>query len=1067
MDAINQPKRARNKLAAIGTSLILLAATGHVSQVSSSNQADQNETEQLSVAASPADAAESAPNDALNAATYSFVPVAEGLVQPWFIAHPNDNRLFVVERKGKIRVIKDDTLLPTPFLDLSNIVNSTGEEQGLISVAFEPNYAQNGRFYVLYTVANNDIVIARYKMAAGNPDTADPNSRQIVLTVPHPNNRLHNGGWMGFGKDGYLYVTTGDGSGSKDTFCTAQNLQDLRGKLLRINVIEQNTYSNPPENAFSTAVGASGNNTKAAPEIFAFGLRNPRRASFDRKTGDLYIGDVGEFLREEISLLPAGSKAGANFGWSKWEGSQAYTGNRCASTNLPPTKPILEYAATQNSRVIGGYVYRGEQMPALEGAYFYGDTGSGKIWAARRISDSAFDNTLIADTNFTINTFGEGMDGELYVADYTSGKIYRISVAPTQYFMPLMMLDHTLSVTATATTAAPTPIITANVTANPTAIVTSTVRPSATVSGTRSAPTATSTLAPNVPATNTTSRYMKTVAEQRHFDMGCVAGRNGESGLTVLAFGRAHQQDGEYGTVIYNASPGFVSTAQIANAVKNFMRGYVNCVNRSSITALRVAVGTSNYFLTAKGNFVTREHGAAWAMMVNEIGEWIKANPAIASRISVAGASDMEMPWNSVENTRAWMDGYASAYQYPVYNFGSCDSCPFNAKPNLSPANGWTLNDILYVSWGAKPAFALPEIYLTSGVNAEQWARLSLHSYINTGKPITYTGALTQWMACNDVRDSACTATGNSPPIGQRQLLAALNSDPRTAQRELKWNSDIGWNENRSILEFTFPTGVSAGVSEIETILGPVIPPSIAASDPIAVAMSESVAAKVTLDQAAEQQMQQARRSPPQLPSAVRVDGRGGGANDVAAQISNIDRKVGGEGVIIEDGQAPLPGPVYKMANRWVWQKAGKTVVAYAGAKNPLNGEALPEGVVIVAVEQEDSAGKVTEQIHAYPFASAGQLRIVTEAGAKLIMQDEAGAQFELDLSGFTSVPVPLPARTPTPVSRAIGGGGGRVITPTPTRRVTVRATTTPAPLPRPTAIAPSGGGASVPPRRR
>ncbi|MCW1967864.1 MAG: PQQ-dependent sugar dehydrogenase, partial [Anaerolineae bacterium] len=1007
MDAINHNPRARHKLAAIGISLILLAAT-QVSQVNSGHQSDPNEAEQHGlVAESPADDVASAPNAA---ATYSFVPVAEGLAQPWFIAHPNDNRLFVVERKGKIRVIKDNALLPTPFLDLSNIVNSTGEEQGLISVAFEPNYAQNGRFYVLYTIANNDIVISRYKVTAGNPDTADPNSRQVVLTVPHPNNRLHNGGWMGFGKDGYLYITTGDGSGSKDTFCTAQNVQDLRGKLLRINVIEQNTYSSPPENAFSTAVGASGNNAKAAPEIFALGLRNPRRASFDRQSGDLYIGDVGEFLREEISLLPAGSKAGANFGWSKWEGSQAYTGNRCASTNLPLTKPILEYAATQNSRVIGGYVYRGEQMPALEGAYFYGDTGSGKIWAARRNNDGTFNNTLIADTNFTINTFGEGMDGELYVADYTTGNIYRISVAPTQYFMPMLMLDHTASGTATATVAAtvaaPTPIITPSVTTSPTAIVTSTVRPSATVSGTRSAPTATPTPAPNVPTTNTTSRYMKTIGEQRHFDMGCVAGRNGESGLNVLAFGRAHQQNGEYGTVIYNASPGFASTAQIANAVKNFMRGYVNCVNRSSVTALRVAVGTSNFFRDSVGNFVTREHGVAWAMMVNEIGDWIKANPAIASRISVAGASDMEMPWNSAENTRAWMDGYASAYQYPIYNFGSCDSCPFNSRPNISPANGWTLNDILYVSWGAKPAFALPEIYLTNGINAEQWARLSLHSYINTGKPITYTGALTQWMACNDQRDPDCTVTGNSPPMGQRQLLAALNSDPRTAQRELKWNSDISWNETRSVLEFTFPTGVSASLPDVETVLGPIAPPSIAASDPIAVAMNESVAAKVTLEQAAEQQLQQARRSPPQLPSAVRVDGRGGGANDVVAQISNIERKTGGEGVIIEDGQAPLPGPVYKIANRWVWQKAGKTVAAYAGAKNPLNGDAIPLGVVVVAVEQEDSAGKVSERMQSYPFASAGQLRIVTEAGAKLIMQDEAGTQFELDLSGFTAVPV-------------------------------------------------------------
>ncbi len=1047
MDANNTPNRTRRSLIALGLSVMMLGATGDLGHVSSISTPLQDETRDN------VQQVQNAPTTAENeAVSYNFVQIAEGLAQPWFIANANDNRLFVVERKGKIRIIKNEATMPAPFLDVSNIVNSGGDEQGLISVAFEPNYAQNGRFYVLYTIANNDIVVARYKVST-NPDLADAASGQVILTIPHPNNRLHNGGWMAFGKDGYLYISTGDGSGSKDVYCTAQNLQDLRGKLLRINVIAQNTYVSPPENAFNTTpAGASV--PKTAPEIFAFGLRNPRRASFDRKTGDLYVGDVGEFLREEVSLLPAGTKAGVNFGWSKWEGSQAYTSN-CASSNLPITKPILEYPAAQNTRVIGGYVYRGEQLPWLEGLYFYGDTGSGRIWAARASANGLYSSTLIADTNFIINTFGEDADGELYVADFAAGKIYRLNVVPAQNYFPLLTLNSEQTA-ITVTTPAVTPIV-----ATTTARATSTV--------TRPVPTVTSEpggVNPNVPATTTTSRYIKTINEQRHFDMGCVAGRNGESGLTVLAFGRAHQQNNEYGTVIYDGMAGFASTSQIGNAVKNFMRGYANCVNKTTLNALRVAVGTNNYFLNTKGNFVTREHGIAWATMVNEIGDWIKVNPAIASRVSVAGANDMELSWNSVQATRAWMDGYASAYQYPVYNFGSCDSCPYNARPNISPANGWTLNDVLYISWGAKPAFALPEIYLFNGINAEQWARLSLHSYINTGKPITYTGALTQWMACRDTQEGECADTGNSPVFGQRQLLTALNSDARTVQRELRWNSDIGWNESSSILQFPFPiSSTVAGAPGGEIVNGPPSPPLVAASDPVAIAMNEVIAAKINMEQAAERQMQQARSGPPQLPSAVRVDGRGGGVNDSATLVGNLDRRSGGDGTIIDDGQAPLPGQIYKIANRWVWQGNDRMVIAYAGARNSLNGDALPQGVVVVSVQQGDGVGPISERLASQHFASSGQLRIVTEAGSKLILQDEAGTQFELDLSALTTAAVPLPTRTPIPSSRAIGGGAA--VSPTPTRHTTVRATSTLAPLPRPTAVGPSGGGASVPPRRR
>ena len=372
----------------------------------------------LSIPSGPAHAASAQtppPNDPQ--ISYSLTPVVAGLSQPLYVTHAGDDRLFIVEQTGAIKIARNGMILPTPFLNVSGKIK-TGGEQGLLGMAFEPDYASTGRFYIYYTAPNRDLTIARYTVS-GNPDVADANSGVVLLAIPHPTYDNHNGGWLAFGPDHLLYAGTGDGGGGGNPFCAAQNVTDRRGKLLRLNVVDQVTYTIPSANIFTATQKG---------EIFAIGLRNPWRNAFDRLTGDLYIGDVGQGAWEEVDLLPAGHAAGVNFGWSQYEGTHTYPSS-CQPSTIAPQMPVEEYShAGSNCAIIGGYVYRGPSYWWLYGTYFYADLCSGNIWAMWQPSPGVFNSTLVL-TSTGIHSFGEDVNGELYVVG--SGAVTRLTSATT------------------------------------------------------------------------------------------------------------------------------------------------------------------------------------------------------------------------------------------------------------------------------------------------------------------------------------------------------------------------------------------------------------------------------------------------------------------------------------------------------------------------------------------------------------------------------------------------------------------------------------------------------------
>jgi glucose/arabinose dehydrogenase len=347
-------------------------------------------------------------------------PFARGFRQPLDFRQAGDgsDRLYVVQKPGIIRVLHGSQPVERAFLDIRPIVGSGGSEQGLLGLAFDPQYAANGFFYVNYTDPSGDTVVARYQVS-GDPDLADPASGSVVLTQKQPFAN-HNGGNLVFGPDGYLYIGLGDGGSGGDPFGNAQNGGTWLGKLLRIDVHGAAAYAIPEDNPFVNTPGT-------LPEIWATGLRNPWRYSFDRATGDLYIGDVGQDKWEEVDFVPAGSGGGQNFGWNVGEGNHCYKpANNCNLGRFAPA--AAEYAhGGGDCAVVGGYVYRGAAFEAMQGAYLYADECSGRMWSLSRDANGAWSTADLGRAGVNISAFGEDDSGELYVTGFDDGVVYRVT----------------------------------------------------------------------------------------------------------------------------------------------------------------------------------------------------------------------------------------------------------------------------------------------------------------------------------------------------------------------------------------------------------------------------------------------------------------------------------------------------------------------------------------------------------------------------------------------------------------------------------------------------------------
>jgi glucose/arabinose dehydrogenase len=361
--------------------------------------------------------------------------VASDLSRPVAMAHAGDAaRAYIVQQRGIIWVFDPttDTILPTPFIDLSSRVSQSGNERGLLGLAFHPDFASNGLFYVNYThITSGDTVIAQFGVTS-DPDVADPGSFVQLLTYAQPFSN-HNGGWIDFGPDDYLYIASGDGGSFNDPGNRAQTITDmLLGKMLRIDVNgddfpddDQRNYAIPATNPFVGEVGDD--------EIWAYGLRNPWRASFDRATGDLWIGDVGQDVREEIDFQPASSEGGENYGWRCMEGTRCTGLGGCTCDAPELTMPIHEHSHDPHCSVTGGYVYRGGLIPHLRGTYFFADYCSSDIWSFRYdggIKTDFTDRTSELDpADSSINSivsFGEDARGEVYICDL-GGEVFRLT----------------------------------------------------------------------------------------------------------------------------------------------------------------------------------------------------------------------------------------------------------------------------------------------------------------------------------------------------------------------------------------------------------------------------------------------------------------------------------------------------------------------------------------------------------------------------------------------------------------------------------------------------------------
>jgi glucose/arabinose dehydrogenase len=345
--------------------------------------------------------------------------VVSGLSNPVDFQAPNDGsgRFFVVQQPGSIHIILNGALLPAPFLDISSKVDFGGEK-GMLGLAFHPQFPQNHLFYVHYDRLSGtqmQSVIAEYQVSASNSNQADPASERILLTVnqPFPN---HKGGQIAFGPDGFLYIGFGDGGSGGDPLGNGQSLQTLLGKMLRIDVDHMSPglqYAIPPTNPFAGGGGL--------PEIWAYGLRNPFRFSFERGTGRLFCGDVGQDKYEEIDIL----QSGGNFGWNVMEGMHCY--NPATGCNMSGLiLPIAEYDHTEGDAVIGGYVYKGSAIPSLDGAYIFSDNGSGTIWELVEGPAGQWTRTKLLASGRAISSLGQDVAGEIYLVDY-SGSILKLA----------------------------------------------------------------------------------------------------------------------------------------------------------------------------------------------------------------------------------------------------------------------------------------------------------------------------------------------------------------------------------------------------------------------------------------------------------------------------------------------------------------------------------------------------------------------------------------------------------------------------------------------------------------
>jgi len=349
-----------------------------------------------------------------------LTPIVSGLNRPLYVTNAGDgsNRLFVLEQSGEIWVIEDGVQLQQPFLDVSQIISQSAltasyTEQGLLGIAFHPNYDSNGYFFINYTDRNGSTVVARYSVTLSNPNIADANSAQIIFQISQPFAN-HNGGHMDFGPDGYLYISLGDGGSANDPLGAGQNKGLLLGSILRLDVDNGLPYSIPEDNPFVS-------DDTGADEIWAYGLRNVWRFSFDAMTGDMYIADVGQNQWEEINFQSADSTGGENYGWNVWEATHAFARGTAEGHVLP----FAEYNHSVGCSVTGGYVYRGEAIPDLEAVYLFSDYCSGRVWASYRDANMQWNTSEFLQTGMQVSSFGTDEANELYLIDY-SGTLYRI-----------------------------------------------------------------------------------------------------------------------------------------------------------------------------------------------------------------------------------------------------------------------------------------------------------------------------------------------------------------------------------------------------------------------------------------------------------------------------------------------------------------------------------------------------------------------------------------------------------------------------------------------------------------